>query len=201
MRWLTGTLAVALALVAMACGSGANGSDDDVPPSGTRVPLSQPTIDGGSVNFPAKGYRLEIPPGWEYEANAVRSDEITPDFLIFPEEIDGVQANVTVTCEILRGDAKAITLDEFVENKASRAQELNATDIVAEAGPDIEGVATKLLTYNRVVGTTAIVRRDLLFVNDDCAWQLAYTAAPSSVERFQPDVNALISSFGFQEGS
>lgn len=202
-RWICGALLLAFGLSMVACGSDSSGNGEPTPvtgtveASGTRAPLEEPTIEGASVTFPAKGYRIEVPADWEFEANAVRSEEITPDFLIHPDEIDGVQASVVLSCEVLRGEATEITLEQFFDNKAARAQQVGATDIVEGAEVLVDGVEARLLEYKRVVGGISIVRRDLLFVSEGCAWQIAYTSAPSTRERFQPDVDAFVASFSF----
>jgi hypothetical protein len=46
-------------------------------------------------------------------------------------------------------------------------------------------------------GEVTIARRDLVFVHDGCAWEIAYTAAPGTIEEFQPSVDALVASFKF----
>jgi len=203
MHLISGRMALtALALLLFgAVGScGGNGDPSTTPnPSATREPPAPPTVVGSTVIFPAKGYQLEIPSGWSFEENAVRSQEIEPDFLIHPETVDGVQANIVVSCERLVGEARTITLDQFFENKASRAQRLGATGLTRLDQITVAGVHAEVLQYERAVGEIAAVRQDVLFIDGDCAWQLAFTAAKSTLERFKPDFEFMLRSFSLIE--
>ena len=156
-----------------------------------------PTVTGDVINYPAKGYRARIPSGWNFQPNAVRAEEFAPDYLIRPETVDGVQANIIITCEQLVGEARQLTLDQFVENKTTRAIRLGATDDAERPATTVGGAPVRVLQYSRVLNNTPIVRRDMLFLHDDCAWQFAYTVSPGLADSLQSDVDAFASSFEF----
>jgi hypothetical protein len=194
----TGVVLAGVVLATMilaACGSGDGGNNSAAPTE--RPPQELPTVTGDAVTFPAKGYALTIPAGWTYEPNVTRSETISPDLLISQETIDDVQASVTITCERVPADISDFTLANFFDNKAERAQTVGATDLAEDEERTIAGVPARVLRYNRVVDPTTIARQDFLFLHGDCAWQLAFTSAPSATETLQPTIDALVSSFQF----
>jgi hypothetical protein len=200
--------AAALALATLIALAAACGSGDGDSGNATATPRVQvyPTVVGNVVVFTEKGYRMEIPDGWTFEPNLVSTPSGSPDSVIAPNSVDGVQANVVITCEPT--GPGGTTVDEYFDIKAERAQRLGATQL-AELDPmTVDGEEARVLGYQRTLdeanqqGTptgrqVTIARRDVLFIHEGCAWQIAYTAAPGTVEEFAPQFQAFVTSFKF----
>lgn len=181
-------------VLASACAS--DGRGDAAPtPSGTQTPLPEPTITGTSFIFPGRGYRVEFPDGWTPDANSVHAGPLIVDVFFGPEELDGVQSNISVTCE--HQTEPKTTTDQFVQNRQRALHAAKAIDLTEDGAMTVAGQDWSVLSYGLEREDVRLHKTEVLLAGDECAWTLAFTAAESAFEQERPKFQAFLDSFEF----
>lgn len=183
---------LAAAFFLQACGS--SGSDDGASTSspGAPQPPPEPTITGNTFVFPGRGYAVKIPEGWTADANSVTVGPLKVDSFLSSEEIDGVQTNITVSCQEL---STAVTTAEYVESRLETARQLDARDLRRLGSLDVGGYQAEMVEYAFVRDQVTIQRVDVMFVGGPCAWTVSLSAAPSAVDAARTVLDQFLQSF------
>ena len=158
----------------------------------TEAPHAQPTIDGNTFNFPARGYAATIPDGWHANPNSVLAGAQQVDTFFGTETIDGVQSNISVSCE---ENPDNVPTDPFVTQHVTLLQKLGATEVHSLGTVTVSGVTAQKISYSLARGTTKINKIDVMFTTPACAWTLAAAAAPSVADKNAPTFDAFVQSF------
>ncbi|HXF52252.1 MAG TPA: hypothetical protein VNM43_11280 [Dehalococcoidia bacterium] len=193
--WTLGGLCVALALatlVGFACGSdgGSNGGTE-TPEAATPRVLPEPTITGNRYTFPGRGYAVDIPEGWTTDPNSVAAGSLVVDSFFSSEEVDGVQTNITVSCE----ENPTVSTSEYVEQRLETIRQLDARDLERSGTLEVAGVPAEMVQYSLVREDVTVGKVDVMFVSGPCAWTISLTAAPSALDAAKATLNAFLSSF------
>ena len=194
-RWWLALLVVGL-VSSVACGGG-NGSDVGGPTS-TPAPQPEPTIVGSQYFFPARGYEALIPDGWNSDANIVVAGPLKIDGFFSPDEVDGVQANISVSCE---ENPSGASTEQYVENRLGTLQELASTDLKTLGSVSVGGVQGQTVSYTLTRGPTTIRKIDVMVVTSTCAWTVALAAAPSEETQNREVLDRFLESFHLIDGS
>lgn len=163
-------------------GGGGSGTDGDATPTivlatPTRSPEPQPTIVGNQLNYPAHGYAAVIPDGWHANPGGIVAGLTKIDtFFSAPPPIDGVQANVSVTCE---GDPAGISTDDFVTNHLATLAKRSAIDLKRLDPVVVDGQRTELASYTITREEITVRQYDAMFVTPSCAWTIALATSAS----------------------
>ena len=171
-------LALASALAAAACGGGGGNAATQTPGTAiaTSVPHYEPTIDGSSFVFPDRGYASAIPDGWHANPNSLLAGPQQVDTFFSPDTVDGVQSNISVTCEENLSD---VTTQAFFDQRTATLGKLGAANVQQLGGSTVSGVDAQGIAYTLTRDDIIIAKVDLMFATPRCAWTLALASAPS----------------------
>ncbi len=158
----------------------------------TPAPQPEPTIAGSRYYFPARGYEALIPDGWHSDANTVVAGPLKVDTFFSPGEVDGVQANVSVSCE---ENPSGASTEQYVENRLETLHQLAATDVKELGSISVSGVEGQMVSYTLVRGQTTIRKTDVMVVASRCAWLLALATAPSEENQVRDVFDRFLASF------
>lgn len=183
---------VAAMFVLQACGSDGGGDATSTPSPEARQPLPEPTITGNEFVFPGRGYAARIPDGWTADANSVTVGPLKVDSFFSPEQVDGVQTNIAVSCE---KPSAPITTAEYVENRLETARQLDARDLQRLGSLDVAGQQAEMVEYTFVRDQVTVRRIDVLFVGGPCAWTVSLTVAPAVAEARRSALDEFLRSF------
>jgi hypothetical protein len=180
LRRLVTALAIASALAAAACsggGGGKSGTPTPLDTTPTSVPHVDPTIDGSTFFFPGRGYAAVIPDGWHANPNSLLAGPQLVDTFFSPDTVDGVQSNISVTCEL---NPSNVTTQEFYDTRVATLGKLGAGDVKVLGGSTVAGVAAQGIAYALTRDKITIAKVDLMFATPRCAWTVALASAPSA---------------------
>ncbi|HWQ28258.1 MAG TPA: hypothetical protein VNN12_04465 [Dehalococcoidia bacterium] len=184
-----------------ACGGDGGGEATPTPEASAPTPLPQPTIEGNRYIFPGRGYSATIPEGWTADPNSVASGPMKVDAFFAGEEVEGVQTNITVTCE---ENPDNVGLSDYLELKLETLRQLDARDLQRLGALQVAGVPAEMVQYSFVREDVTASKVDVMFVGGPCAWTVSLTAAPSAIEAAKTTLNAFLGSFQLltsEEGS
>ena len=179
----------------IACGGGGGTATPE--PSATTVsdppsPNPQPTIDGSRFTFPARGYASVIPDGWHANPNSLLAGAQTVDTFFSVDTVDGVQANISVTCE--KNDANVPT-EQFVTTRLATLAALSAIDVKMLGAVTVAGVQGQKVSYTLVRDAKTLRKTDVMFATARCGWTLALATAPAAETQHQDLFERFLQSF------
>lgn len=202
MRLLAAVVATAAVATGVACDSG-GGSKDGTPTSAvpastaTIVPEARPTITGNQLNYPAHGFAAVIPDGWHANPGGIVAGLTKIDTFFSPAAIDGIQANVSVTCE---GDPAGLTTDDFVANRLLTITKRSATDLKRLDAVTVAGQQGQAVSYTITRDQLVVRQYDVMFVTPLCAWTIALATSPSTENDNKPIFDRFLQSFKLVSG-
>ena len=171
----------AVSVAALVACSGGGSSDKTGTASPTATPTEkphvQPTIEGGTFNFPARGYGVLIPNGWHANPNSLLAGTQAVDTFFSADTTDGVQSNISVTCE---DNPSNVGTDQFVQTRMNTLGTLGAQDVKTLGPANVGGVQGQKISYTLVRDKVTIQKTDIMFATKRCAWVLALSSAPSA---------------------
>ncbi|TAK72824.1 MAG: hypothetical protein EPO22_00255, partial [Dehalococcoidia bacterium] len=179
-------LAAVVATVAVAsgvaCDKGGGGKSETptsaVPTStATTVPEARPTITGNQLNYPAHGFAAAIPDGWHANPGGIVAGLTKIDTFFSAATVDGVQANISVTCE---GDPAGVTTEDFVTNRLATITKRSATDLMRLDPMTVAGQQAQVASYTITRDQLVVRQYDVMFVTPKCAWTIELATAPSA---------------------
>lgn len=176
--------------VAVACGGG-----DENETVSQVTPLPEPTIVGTEINFPARGYRAEFPEGWTADPNIVRGGNVTYDAFFAPEEIEGVQPNITIAREEL---PEELDLLSYVDEKVSTIRGLGSEDVTVSGPVEVAGQEASVVDHVRR-DQVRLDRRDVIFVTEGFGWTISLTVPEGQRDQFLPLLDNVLASFDLRE--
>lgn len=180
-RLLAAVVVTAAVATGVACnGGGSNGgTPTSAVPTGTPtiVPEPQPTIVGNQLNYPGHGFAAVIPDGWHANAGGIVAGLTKIDTFFSPSTVDGVQTNVSVTCE---GDPAGVSTDDFVTNRLATITKRSATDLKRLDPMTVAGQQAQVASYTITRDQLVVRQYDAMFVTPACAWTIGLATAPSA---------------------
>jgi len=206
--WRNTALALAAAAIAVlgaACGGGGGSSSKNAgTPSATQSPAAQATPFGtpvviGNELTSLKGYSVTFPPGWKIRANLINTADATVDAFFEPaaaQPTSGqVQANISVTCQVIR----AANPEEFLSGSATRTANLPQNKDITASATKVAGVQATALRYRFESAQDAtapkLEKQDVIFSNNKCDWTITLATPADQFDKYKPAFDAFLSSF------
>jgi hypothetical protein len=198
--FVAATLAI-LSLGLAACGGGGDGGEVAEPtaagtaeaPSPAPVPTlaTTPTITGNLFEFPERGYSVEFPEGWTPEPNFLPGPDFSVDAFFSPDEVRGIQPNISVTCETV---PEGTTLQQYFDGKN------DVTRQVTHLEPDVRsrevgGLAAMVSHYARADSNPPLEKSEAVFISDRCGWSIAMTVPLGGDTEYADVFEAFLDSF------
>jgi hypothetical protein len=182
-------------MTVVACNGG--GSKSSTPssastPAAEQTAHPQPTIDGNTFTFPARGYAAVIPDGWHANPNSLLAGAQTVDTFFAADTVDGVQSNISVTCE---ENPDNVQTAQFLQNRLATLGRLAAKNLQDLGTTTVAGVPAEKFTYTLERGTTTIQKVDVNFATSKCGWTLAVASAPSTDAQNRTAFDSFLQSF------
>ena len=198
-------IVILLALGLAACGG--EGENNGVAVPGTISPeVGQPTaaaeatattpaggftIIGDLFESQTKGYGVRFPEGWTADADYLAGTGFSVDAFFAPEEVGGVRPNVAVTCE---------TLSEAMELRAYLDKKIEVAARTAQVEPEISslqvaGQEALMSRFTREAAEVPLVRNEVVFFSDRCAWSVALTAPLGEETDYEELFRSILESF------
>ena len=190
-----GVVSLAAVAVAACGGGGGGGSANTTPgatPSPTQAPQLQPTVVGSSFNFPGHGYFVTIPDGYHANPNSLLAGPQTVDTFFAADTVDGIQPNVSVTCEL---NPTHIATQQFVTQRMATLNALGAAQVTNLGTITVSGVQAQKIGYNLVRGDLSISKIDVMFATRRCGWTLAAGSAASTLSQTTSTFDKFLASF------
>ena len=178
MRISAGLLAAitALATLLAACGGGGEhptpAGTPVATPTVTALPLGTPVITGNQFEYPARGYGVEIPEGWEVDSDYLTGPDYAIDAFFAPEpEEAGAKASIAVTREKPEPD---LTAESYLNAKMEVIREL------AQGEPrlserEVGGVKATVVEYEPTTADVHVEKTDVIFVQGTYGWTITVT--------------------------
>jgi hypothetical protein len=152
----------------------------------------KPTVVGSSIHYPAHGYDAVMPEGWHSNAGGIVAGLTKIDTFFSAAPVDGVQANLSVTCE---GDPGAVSTDEFATNRVATITKRGATDLKSLDPVTVAGQQAQVVSYTITRDQLVVRQYDAMFVTPACAWTIGLATAPSAEAANKPLFDQFLQSF------
>jgi hypothetical protein len=193
-------LVLFLALLSLALTACGGGGEKAAEPTTARqptaavqaTPMITPIITGNLFESPDKGYSVRFPEGWKPLSDFLPGPDFWVDAFFEPEEIEGVQPNMAVTCE---HPSEGMTLKEYFEQKVEVVRQ------VAGVEPEVSSreIAGQEALVSRFVREknvqSPIEKTEVYFFTEACAWGLSLTAPYSQRDSYQDLFEEFLGSF------
>ncbi len=205
---------VAVSLAAAACG-GSSGAPSDATTSAETpalpspvpvqmTPFPTPEVAGQTYRFPAKGYAVNAPDGWNARPNHffdALNGRFPTDAFFFPQATNGVQPNITVECLKPRDDQA--TTDQFRDGWGAFIAQLTGSQPTPRA-MTLAGQPAYAFDYTQKLtdqtgsqAATSVDKTDVVAVQGGCRWQVSYTTPQGSANQYRPVFDRFLASFKF----
>jgi len=192
-----------LCVAASACGGGGHEAQGLTPqptiavgvtPQGTPVALptavGTPIITDSLFRFPAKGYEVGIPQGWEARPNFLITGAFSSDAFFAPETGAAVQPSIAVTCEPL---VEETTLQAYFETRLDLVKRLLKQE--PEVRPfQVVGREAFAVQYS-LLEDSPLDRTDIIFLSERCGWTISLTAPFGQRAAYQGIFDQFLASF------
>jgi len=196
-RYLLTAVLASVTLALAACGGG--GEEAAQPTAAgqpasvaTPTPMNTPTITDNLFEFKDKGYSVRFPEGWTPLPNFLPGPDFSIDAFFAPQEIEGVQPNMAVTCEEL---PEGMTLEKYFD------AEVEVVKQVTKAEPEIssrevDGHEARQLRFTREKNIAAPMEKtQVLFVTERCGWDISLTAPYNDRASYHEPFEQFLDSF------
>ena len=191
------SFAVILALLSLglaACGDGGE-AEPTVPgqqsPSAEGTPLGEPTISGNLFEFQEKGYSVRFPEGWTPQPNFLPGPGLTIDAFFAPEEVQGIQPNIAVSCETLPEET---TLRAYFDSKLDVVRQV--VGVEPETGSRQAGGQEGLWSrFAREEAEPSLEKIEVVFITERCGWSIAMTVPLGGETDYQDVFDEFVDSF------
>lgn len=179
--------------VQASCTDDGDDDPDDGGDTRTTVARADPTVIGQDVSFPSKGYSARIPQGWTFDPNAIVFGNLSSDLFLAPAGADPVQASIAVTCETIPA---ALSLQEYVEAKTATLEELTGSELTPRT-VQVSGQEASQVEYGQTREDITLSRRDVITVEDECAWSISLSAPGGQLADYEDVFNSFLAEFVF----
>jgi hypothetical protein len=200
-RYFVAAILAIFALGLAACGGGGGEGEVAEPtaagtveqPTAAPIPTaaSTPTITGNLFEYPERGYSVEFPDGWTPQPNFLPAADFSVDAFFAPDEVNGIQPNISVTCE---APPEGMSLQDYFNKKVDVIRQ------VVKVEPDVRsrqvsGQEAMISDYSREKDEPKLEKMEAVFITDKCAWSIAMTVPSGGGTTYQDMFNAFLDSF------
>lgn len=196
-RYLFAVIVALLSLSLAACGGG--DEDEEVaeptvaeqPSPAATTPVGTPTIVNNLFEYQDKGYSVRMPEGWSPRPNFLPGPGLSIDAFFAPDEVQGIQPNIAITCEVL---PQEMTLREYFDVKVDRVRQ------VVQVEPEVGSreVADQEALWSRFAREDAdppLEKTEVVFMTERCAWSIAMTVPLDGETDYQDVLDEFVGSF------
>jgi hypothetical protein len=167
-----------LSVALTACGGG-GGEAKETPITGQATsaapatPMSTPIVADNLFEFPDRGYSVRFPEGWTPMPNFLPGPGFSVDVFFAPQETEGVQPNIAVTCEQVD---EGKNLKDYVNAKVDIVK--NIAHVEPEVSPrEVSGQEAMMSRYARETNVDSpFEKTEVFFITERCGWIIALTA-------------------------
>jgi hypothetical protein len=197
-RYWVVTILVFGSLGLAACGGG--GRDKQVATPGITEQPASPVVGTPGQGFtvidnlfePADGgYSVQLPEGWTPEPNFLPSSGHVVDAFFAPGLVQGVQPNISVTCEELPEGA---ALRDYFNEK------MDVEKRVAQVEPEISsrevsGREALVFRFARENTKPPLEKTEVIFITGSCGWSISLTVPYSEAASYHDLFDKFLASF------
>ena len=134
-----------------------------------------------------------IPDGWQSDANSLVAGPMKVDSFYAADTVDGVQSNISVTCEL---NPTGVSGADFLKNRLETVSKLSPMDLTDPSPITVGGVqAGTRYSYTLTRSDIVLRKTDVMFVAGACAWTVSAVTAPSQETQTSGIFNAFLGSF------
>jgi hypothetical protein len=197
-RYSFAVILVLLGLGLAACGGGDGDGEEAAPtpagqpsPAAAETPAAEPTITGNLLEFQDRGYSVEFPEGWTPRPNFLPGPSLTIDAFFGPEEIQGIQPNIAISCEKLPEDT---TLQEYFDSKVDIVRQV--AEVEPEVGSsEVNGQEGLWSRFEREEADPPLAKTEIVFLTERCGWSIAMTVPLGGATDYQEIFDEFVDSF------
>jgi hypothetical protein len=196
-RYLITAILAFVTLALVACGG--DGNEVAQPTAagqstvaGTPTPMNTPVITDNLFEFKDKGYSVRFPEGWKPLPNFLPGPDFSIDAFFAPEEVEGVQPNMAVTCEEL---PEGMTLEEYFDAKVEVVKQV--TQVEPETSSrEVDGQDARQLRFTREHNIAAPMEKtEVVFITERCGWDISLTAPLNDRASYHEPFEQFVDSF------
>jgi hypothetical protein len=198
MRISAGLLAAiaALAVLLAACGGGGEQPTPAETPvatsTATVLPSGTPIITDNQFEYPARGYGVEIPEGWEVDSDYLTGPNYSIDafFAPGPEEA-GAKASIAVTRE---KPEENLTAESYLNGKMELIRELaQGEPQVSER--EVGGVKATVVEYEPTTKDVQVEKTDVIFFQGTYGWTITLTVPAGERATYEGVFDSFLASY------
>jgi hypothetical protein len=190
-----------LATLLAACGGGGEqptpAATQVATPTVTVLPSGTPIITDNQFEYPARGYGVEIPEGWEVDSDYLTGPDYAIDAFFAPEpEEAGAKASIAVTRE--KPEAN-LTAESYLNGKMEVIREL------AQGEPrlserEVGGVKATVVEYQPTTKDVQVEKTDVIFVQGTYGWTITLTVPAGKRASYEGVFDRFLASYHALEG-
>jgi len=195
-RYLFTAILAFVTLALAACGG--NGDEVAQPTAagqataGTATPMNTPVITDNLFEFKDKGYSVSFPEGWLPMPNYLPGPNFSIDAFFAPEEVEGLQPNMAVTCE---GLPEGMTLEEYFDLKVEVVKQVTKAE-PETSSREVDGQEARQLRYTREKNIDAPMEKTEVFlVTERCGWDISLTVPFTDRADYHEPFDQFVDSF------
>jgi hypothetical protein len=194
----------ALATLLAACGGGGENPTPGGTPTGTpmatpvgtptvtALPAGTPVISGNRFEYPARGYGVEIPEGWEADANYISGPGLAVDAFFPPEpEQGGVKANISVTVQSIEA---GLTAASYLDQRLELIRQLSQ-DEPRVSQREVGGVEATVVEYSPRTANVSVEKTDVIFVQGTYGWTITLTVPAGQRASYEGTFEGFLASY------
>jgi hypothetical protein len=185
-----------LATLLVACGGG--GERLAPAKTATETPLARgtPIISDNRFEYPARGYGVEIPEGWEVDADYISGPGLATDAFFAPEpEVAGAKASIVVARENVEANR---TADSHLDAKMEVIRQLSRGEPrLSHRG--VAGVDATAVEYEPTTADVRIEKTDVIFVQGTHVWTISLTVPAGQMSKYQDIFDRFLASYHILE--
>lgn len=190
----------ALATLLAACGGGG----ENPPPGGTptgmpmgtptvaALPAGTPVISDNRFEYPARGYGVEIPEGWEADADYISGPGLATDVFFAPEpEQGGVKASISVTLQSIEA---GLTAESYSDQRLELIRQLSQ-DEPRLSQREVGGVEATVVEYSPRTADVSVEKTDVIFVQGTYGWTITLTVPAGQRASYEGTFERFLASY------
>jgi hypothetical protein len=200
-RYFVAAILAILSLGLAACGGGdeegevaeptAAGTVEQPTPAPVPTLASTPTITGNLFEFAERGYSVEFPEGWTPAPNFLPGPDFSVDAFFAPEEVGGIQPNISVTCAAV---PEGMGLQEYFDGKMDVVRQVTQLEPDVSSR-EVSGQEALVSHYAREEGEPPLEKTEAVFISERCGWSIAITVPLGGGTEYQGLFEDFLDSF------
>jgi hypothetical protein len=155
------------------------------------IVLGTPTITGNLFEFEDKGYSVRFPEGWTPEPNFLPGPQLAVDAFFAPDEVQGMQPNIAVTCETL---PEGMDLKEYFDRMVDVVRQIALVEPEVSSR-EVSGQEALVSSFTREDTKPPLKKIEVFFVTERCGWSVALTSPLGGENGYEALFDEFLDSF------